>query len=156
LAFILFWSILMFYFFQAHVVSLGVVADISMYPTLPEGGYVVVNRYIYYFVAPERGEIVVFRRNGDASEEYVKRVIGLPGETLEIKDGQVYVDGRRLVEPYATGASDPDVPPHVIPKDAYFVVGDNRPMSEDSRAYGAVPLKDIRGKIRPEVLFPLR
>jgi signal peptidase I len=125
-----------------------------MHPTLPEGAYYMVNKYIYYFVSPKRGDIVVFRRDGPASQEYVKRVIGLPGETLAIQGGDVYVNGRRLDEPYAFGRSHPDVGLHTIEKDVYFVLGDNRPMSEDSREFGAVPLTDIMGKIKPDEFFP--
>ncbi|MCI0484599.1 MAG: signal peptidase I [candidate division NC10 bacterium] len=156
LAFILFWSILMYSFFHGCVVSVGIVSDISMHPTLPEGAYYLVNKYIYYFVSPERGDIVVFRRDGPASQEYVKRVIGLPGETVAIQGGEVYVNGRRLDEPYAFGRSHPDIGLHTIEKDVYFVLGDNRPMSEDSREFGGVPLRDIMGKIKPDEFFPFR
>jgi signal peptidase I len=156
LAFILFWSILMYYVFHGYIVSVGVVTDISMHPTLPEGAYYMVNKYIYYFLTPERGDIVVFRRNGTTPEEYVKRVIGLPGETFSIQGGEVYINGHRLDEPYAAGRSYPDSAPHVIEKDAYFVLGDNRPISEDSREFGAVPFPDIVGKIKPGEFFPFR
>jgi signal peptidase I len=156
LAFLLLWSILMYFFFQAYVLSVGIVNDISMHPTMPEGGYYLVNKYIYHFVHPERGDIVVFRRNPYGSEEYVKRVIGLPGEALQIKSGRIYINGRRLVEPYAAGDTYPDFGPHVVGDDSYFVLGDNRPMSEDSRHFGAVSGKDIRGKINPTELFPFR
>jgi signal peptidase I len=146
----------MYYFFHGYVVSVGVVSDISMHPTLPEGAYYLVNRYIYYFVSPERGEIVVFRRNGATPEDYVKRVIGLPGETFSIQGGEVYINGRRLDEPYAVGRSHPDSAPQTIGKDAYIVLGDNRPMSEDSRDFGAVPFTDIVGKIKRDEFFPFR
>jgi signal peptidase I len=146
----------MYYFFHGHVVSVGVVTDISMHPTLPEGGYYMVNKYIYYFGTPERGDIVVFRRDGATPEEYVKRVIGLPGETIALRGGEVYINGRRLDEPYAAGRSYPDSAPHTVEKDAYFVLGDNRLMSEDSRDFGAVPFPDIVGKIKPGEFFPFR
>ncbi len=156
LAFLLSWSILMYFFIKAYVVSLGVVVDISMVPTLPEGGYYLVNKYIYHFTLPERGEIVVLRANADAPQEYVKRVIALAGETITIKSGRVYIDGRRLVEPYAVGPTFPDFGPYRIENDAYFVLGDNRRVSEDSRHFGPVPLKNIKGKIKPNELFPFR
>jgi signal peptidase I len=156
LAFILFWSIVMYYFFTVYVVSLGVVNDISMHPTLPEGAYYMVNKYIYRFAHPERGDIVVFRKDRYTSEEYVKRVIALPGETFSVQGGEVYVNGRRLDEPYAAGRSHPDSAPHTIGKDAYFVLGDNRLMSEDSREFGAVPFTNIMGKIKPGEFFPFR
>jgi len=156
LAFVLFWSILMYFFSTAYIVSVGIVTDISMQPTLAEGGTYLVNKYIYHFVPPEREDIVVFRRNADGSAEYVKRVVGLPGETVTIRHGQVYIDGRRLDESYAMGSTYPDFGPRLIGKGAYFVLGDNRQMSEDSRDFGAVPLESVRGKIKPGELFPLR
>jgi signal peptidase I len=146
----------MYYFFRGYVVSVAVVNDISMHPTLPEGAYYMVNRYVYRFAHPERGDIVVFRKDPYASEEYVKRVVGLPGETFAIQGGDVYINGRRLDEPYAAGRSYPDSAPQPIGKDAYFVLGDNRPISEDSREFGAVPFTNIVGKIKPGEFFPFR
>ncbi|MFQ5847429.1 MAG: signal peptidase I [Candidatus Methylomirabilales bacterium] len=154
LAFILFWSILMAYFCKVYVVSVGIVHDISMQKTLPEGGYYLVNKYIYHFVPPERGDIIVLREDGHGSEEYVKRVIGLPGETLAIRFGHVYINGRRLVEPYAVGPTYPDLGPYRIQKDTFFVLGDNRAVSQDSRFFGAVARRNIDGKVKPGELFP--
>ena len=156
LAFILFWSILMYFLVQRYVVSAGVVTDISMHPSLPEGDYYLVNKYLYVFALPGRGDIVVLRRDRFALEQYVKRVIGLPGERLLIRSGVVYINGRRLKEPYALGSTFPDLGPLTIEEETYFVMGDNRPASEDSRHYGAVPVSHIQGKIRPDRLFPLR
>ncbi|MGH7408660.1 MAG: signal peptidase I [Candidatus Methylomirabilales bacterium] len=156
LAFILFWSILMYFLVQRYVVSAGVVTDISMLPTLLEGNYYLVNKYIYVFGLPERGDLVVLRRDQFASEQYVKRVIGLPGERLLIRSGVVYINGRRLEEPYAPDPTFPDLGPLTIEEESYFVMGDNRPVSEDSRHYGTVPGSHIQGKIRPDRLFPVR
>lgn len=156
LAFILFWSILMYFLVQRYVVSAGVVTDISMLPTLPEGNYYLVNKYIYIFALPERGDLVVLRRGRFASEQYVKRVIGLPGERLLIRSGVVYINDRRLEELYAPGPTFPDLGSLTIEKEAYFVMGDNRPVSEDSRQYGLVPFSQIEGKIKTDRLFPFR
>jgi signal peptidase I len=156
LAFILFWSILMYYLVKGNVISLGMVADDSMHPAVRRGAYYLTNRYIYNFTHPERGDLVVFRRAKYATNEEVKRVIGLPGETVLIKSGQVYINGRRLDEPYAVGATYPDFGPYIVEKDSYFVLGDNRWVREDSRDYGAVPLEIIKGKIKPGVFFPFR
>jgi signal peptidase I len=156
LAFVLFWSIIMYFFFKTFVVSVGIVEDISMHPTLPEGGYYLVNKYIYYFTPPDRGDIVVFQGDKDAPKDLVKRVIGLPGETIHIRFGHVYINGRALDEPYALGNTYPDLRPHLIEDGVYFVLGDNRPVSNDSRHFGAVPGKNIEGKIRPNELFPFR
>src|SRR3972149_445251 len=107
LAFILFWSILMYFLVQRYVVSAGVISETSMLPPLPEGDYYLVNKYIYLFAPAERGDIVVLRRDRFASEQYVKRVIGLPGESLQIRSGAVYINGRRLEEPYAHDPTSP-------------------------------------------------
>ncbi len=156
LAFILFWSILMFLIFQRYVVGVGIITDLSMFPTLPEGSYFLINKYIYHLTRPKRGDIVVLRRDDYVSEQYVKRVVGLAGETLLIKSGQVYINGYGLTEPYAVGETYPDLGPYTIGKDAYFVFGDNRKVSEDSRHFGTVPLRNIEGKIKPGELFPFR
>jgi len=153
LAFILFWSIIMYFFFSQYVISFGVVRETSMLPTLPEGGTYLVNKYIYYFTRPQRGDIVVLRRGAHTSE-LVKRVIGLEGETVLIRGGHVYIDGRRLEEPYVPGGTYPDFGPRRIEKDAYFILGDNREESEDSRHFGPVPFRNIEGKIKPGVFFP--
>lgn len=156
LAFILFWSILMWFFFKTYVVSVGIIGDNSMQPTMGKGGYYLVNRYIYYFVRPERGDIVVFRDAKYSTREEVKRVVGLPGETLLIRDTEVYINGRRVAEPYKVGGTYPDFGPYTVEKDRYFVLGDTRWVREDSRDYGAVPFEIIKGKIEPDVLFPFR
>jgi len=146
----------MYFLVQRYVVSAGVVTDISMQPSLHEGNYYLVNKYLYVFGLPERGDIVVLQRDQFASEQYVKRVIGLPGERLLIRSGGVYINGRRLDEAYALGSTYPDLGPLTIEEETYFVMGDNRPVSEDSRHYGAIPGSHIHGKIRPDRLFPLR
>lgn len=156
LAFVLFGSILMGFFFKAYVVSVGIIGDPSMHPTVGKGNYYLVNRYIYYFVRPERGDIVVFRRAKYSTEEEVKRVVGLPGETLLIRGTEVYINGRRVPEPYKVGGAHPDFGPYTVEKDRYFVMGDTRWMRDDSRDYGAVPFQSIEGKIKPGVLFPFR
>ncbi|MFQ5988410.1 MAG: signal peptidase I [Candidatus Methylomirabilales bacterium] len=153
LAFVLFWSILMYLFFSHYVISLGIIREASMVPTLPEGGYYLVNKYIYYFTRPKRGDIIILRQDVH-TPEIVKRVVGLEGETLVIKGGHVYINGRRLSEHYALGPTYPDFGPYRIEKDTYFILGDNREVSQDSRNFGAVLFRNIEGKIRPGVLFP--
>lgn len=155
LAFILVWSVVMYFFFKTFVLSVGIIADISMHPTLPEGGYYLVNRYIYLFARPERGDIVVLSGGEYAPDEIVKRIIGLPGETVSIRSGRVYIDGRPLNEPYAVGATYPNLRPNRLGKNAYFILGDNRRVSNDSRHFGPVPLDNIKGKINPNEFFPI-
>ena len=146
-------SILMFFFFQRFIVALGIVTDRSMLPTLTEGSTFLVNKYITHFRPLHRGEIVVLRPQKLAQEQYVKRVIGLPGETISIQGGKVFVNGQPLEEPYARGASYPDLPPRALKEGSYFVMGDNRPESQDSRHFGAVPSDQIEGKIKPGQWF---
>jgi signal peptidase I len=90
------------------------------------------------------------------SSDLVKRIVGLPGETLLIKSGDVYKDGLRLEEPYAIGKTHPDLAPHSIAAGNHYVLGDNRWVREDSREFGPVPLKKIEGKIAADKLFPFR
>ena len=155
-ALIYFGSILMTLFIQQRVVSVGIVTDRSMIPTLYDGNTFLINKYIYALSRPRRGDIVVLYPRPFATEQYVKRVVGLSGETLEIRSGRVVVDGRPLEEPYAKGPTYPGWGPKVIPEGFYFVLGDNRPNSEDSRAFGLVSIRNIKGRIKPGELFSLR
>ncbi len=141
-------SIPLFLLCEQFVVSAGRVTDVSMYPTLVPGTYFLVNKYVYRFRAPRRGEIVVIRSPGKERWKYVKRVIGLPGETLSVVSGAVHVNGRPIQEPYAAGKTFPSSGPAVIPEGSCFVLGDNRTESEDSRQFGCVPLERIEGKVR--------
>jgi signal peptidase I len=116
---------------------------------------VLANRFIYHLVDPDRGDIVVFetpagaRRDCGAGGTFVKRIIGLPGETWEMRGGFVLIDGVRLREPYVEGnRRDTDnYPPYRIPKNHYYVMGDNRGTSCDSRVWGALPRANLIGKV---------
>lgn len=131
----------------------------SMEPTLKSGDGVLTNRIIYRLTEPKRGDIVVFKPNGnEKSHYYLKRVIGLPGETVRITDGFIYIDGELLEEKimldkiaYA-GTAEEDV---VLGKDEYFVLGDNRNASEDSRnaEIGNIRKQDIAAKAWFDVNF---
>lgn len=104
----------------------------------------------YIFNPPRRGDIVVFRPPGSQSEPYIKRIIGLPGETVEIRDGAVFIDGAKLDEPYVTSSTswrgNGGESTITIPEDEYFMLGDNRSNSSDSRVFGTVPKANIIGK----------
>ncbi len=118
----------------------------SMEPHLHENQRVIVEMLSYRFRTPERGEIVVLNLPERNSDPLIKRVIGLPGETVEINNGAVYVDGQKLNEPYLTQVTMGQLPPTLIPEASVFVMGDNRRQSNDSRYFGTVPLENLIGR----------
>ena len=129
----------------------------SMYPTLDNGDYLVATKLEYHFGNPERGDIVIMRDPYDQSLDFIKRVIGLPGERILIRNGVVYINGRVLHEPYLKGTpawtvnanlTDPGGNPEgmLIPKGFYFVMGDNRNHSSDSRFFGPVARSAIEAR----------
>lgn len=121
------------------------VEGISMEPSLHEGQFVVVNRIAYRWNEADRGDIIVFRFPLNPSRRFIKRVIGLPGNTVTIRGGDVYIDGQILDEPYlaATPRYDGE---WVIGPDELFVLGDNRNNSSDSQNWGPLPIEEIIGK----------
>ncbi len=123
------------------------VFNVSMQNTLFEGHRLIENKLIYRFGEPKRGDIVII--NGpEYPERLIKRVIGLPGETIDFADGHVRINGVVLEEDYTQGFSSARslAMPLVIPDDAYFLMGDNREHSVDSRDLGAIPMSSIEGK----------
>lgn len=129
------------------------VAGSSMEPTLRDGELVFVTKFDYLRSAPARGDVTLCSLPGRAGE-YVKRVIGLPGETVRIVSGQVYIDGTPLEEPYAAPAEEDFA--RTLGEGEYLVMGDNRPASYDSREedIGSLASGDFRGRVRC-VLWPL-
>ena len=142
----------------------------SMEPGLHNGQYLLVNKAVYFkldlqvlsryipfvdggedssrflFHGPERGDVVVFRYPRDPSRDFIKRIIGVPGDTVAISDGVVTVNGAAIDEPYINGGANSNLDPKVVPEGSYFVLGDNRPNSSDSRNWGFVPEENIIGK----------
>jgi signal peptidase I len=117
----------------------------SMVPTLASGEYVIVSRISYRLSAPQRGDIIVFHFPGNPQEEYIKRVIGLPGDEVQVKSGQLYVNGQLLNEIYINVKMDYTGSWHV-PAGQLFVLGDNRNNSSDSHDWGTVPMDYVVGK----------
>ena len=151
---------------QAFVVKPYRIPSPSMVPTLDPGDRVLVARFLYHFATPARGDIVVFRYPLDTHIVFIKRVIGRPGDTLSLRDGYVYVNGIRQNEPYVAkvdGKPSPTTPapsiadstlsepwslnqPYTVPAGTYFMMGDNRLDSDDSRVWGPVPARDLIGR----------
>lgn len=117
----------------------------SMIPTLMPGDRVLVAKFWYRFAEPKRGQIVVFRYPLDPTRDFVKRLIALPGETVEIKNGVVYINGEVLEEPYVKNRDFLSMEKTTVPRGQYFMMGDNRPNSQDSRFWGFVPRNYLLG-----------
>jgi signal peptidase I len=120
----------------------------SMNPLLSDQERIFINKFIYRFEPIERGDVVVFWYPLDRSKSFIKRVVALPGETLEIRAGNVYVNGRELPDQYVPAGylDGSNYPSRRIPQGEYFVMGDHRDSSNDSRVFGSVPRQYIYGK----------
>jgi signal peptidase I len=143
----------------------------SMVPTLLIGDRVLVNKLVYDFGEPQRGDVIVFENpdlveedrnvlqvvwdwlveglgfSADPTRDFIKRVVGVPGDTVEMKNGKVYVNGELVSEPYIRNRGAQDFPPTQVEPEHVFVMGDNRPNSQDSRsALGQIPMGKIVGK----------
>ena len=161
-------AVVMALIIKAFIVQAFKIPSGSMIPTLKIGDHILVNKFIYGvkipftdrivipFKMPQRGDIIVFKFPEDEKKDFIKRVVGLPGDTLEIKEKMVHINGKSLEEQYAAhsdpmvypGAIQPrdNYGPIVIPEDSYFTMGDNRDFSLDSRYWGFVKLNKIKGK----------
>jgi len=139
------------FFFQAFKIPTG-----SMRPTLIERDRVLVNKILYKYKEPQRGDIIVFRYPVDGKRDFIKRLVGLPGETIEIKQGKILINQEKLSEDsplrqfyyynrddWFYGKGDQAIE---IPEDSYFVLGDNSAQSSDSRNWGFVPKDNLIGK----------
>jgi signal peptidase I len=118
----------------------------SMEPGLHNSEYVLVNKLAYLFSPPERGDVIVFAFPLDTTKNLIKRVIGIPGDTIIVTSTTVQVDGVLLHEPYIQAPGNPSGKQWIVPAGEYFVMGDNRQSSYDSRSWGFVPKSYIIGK----------
>ena len=126
----------------------------SMRPTLLEGDRLLVNKFIYRFKEPGRGDIIVFRFPKDRKKDYIKRLIAKSGETVEIKNGNIYVDDQIVEDPFIIRSNTYyNKEPYgginkkiKVPEKSFYVLGDNRASSRDSRYWGFVPQKNVIGK----------
>jgi len=151
---------------QAWLIKPYRIPSESMLDTLRPGDRVLVNRFVYHLREPERGDVVVFRYPKDPAVVFIKRIIGTPGDVVSVRDGSVYVNGHAVREPYVhrtAGLADPTIAqasiagstlhdpwslsePYTVPAGRYFVMGDNRTDSDDSRDWGTVPRTAIVGE----------
>lgn len=139
---------------RTYVVQAFKIPSGSMIPTLQIGDKLFVNKYLYRFEEPRRGDIIVFKYPVDPKKDFIKRLVGLSGDEVEIRDGKIYVNGRVLDDPGSFGKfyyynHDPYAAPRQVikvPADSYFVLGDNSANSTDSRFWGFVPKKNVLGK----------
>ncbi len=138
---------------RAFVAEPFIVNGVSMVPSFNNGEYLIIDELTYQFRQPERGEVIIFRYPLDPEKFFIKRVIGRPQETVEIENGRVFITdiaGKRqeLEEPYIRGNGEPlDDFAMTLGEHEYFVMGDNRPLSLDSRSWGSVPEKLIKGRV---------
>jgi len=125
---------------------IGEVSGESMTPTLAPGEAVAIDAREFWFGAPRRGEIVAFRHDRSGPSLYVKRVVGTGGDVVAVRRGVVTVDGRAVADPSGVTPGGPDFAQQTVPAGTYFVLGDDRPGSEDSRAWGFVDARDVLGR----------
>ncbi|HET7291332.1 MAG TPA: signal peptidase I [Vicinamibacteria bacterium] len=141
-------AVLVCFFLVTFVAQAFRVQGTSMQPLLADGERIIVNKLLYRFGPIQRGDVVVFWYPKDPAVSFIKRVAGRPGDTVEIRRGQLFVNGQRVREDYVLGTyRDADtLPPVVVPPGYYYVLGDHRTSSNDSRTWGEVPERYIYGK----------
>jgi signal peptidase I len=140
-------SITFAFLIRVYVVEIFVVDGESMLPTLHDHDRLLVSKISYHFTKPEPGDVIVFRYPANPREDFIKRVIAVEGQIVEIRDGTVFINKHELKENYINGNQD-DWGPEIVPQGAVFVLGDNRSRSRDSRVpdVGFVPIENVIGK----------
>lgn len=136
-----------------YIMSPQEISGLSMYPTFDNGEYILTNKIEYKLHEPNRGDVVVFKSPQNKDIDYIKRIIGLPGDHVKVLNGKYYVNGQLLIEAYLpkdlytfSGSYLKEGIEITVPAGQYFVSGDNRPHSLDSREFGTIPKGDIIGK----------
>jgi signal peptidase I len=145
--------------FRVWIAQPFVVSGTSMQPSFKTGDYLIIDQLSYKFKEPSRGDVIVFRYPNDPSKFFIKRIVGLPGETITVKDEKVYITPKNTIEttlldePYTKDLRPSDIN-IIIPYGKYFVLGDNRLVSSDSRVWGLLDKSLIKGRALFR-LFPL-
>lgn len=139
-------ALVLAFFVRTFLFQIFYIPSGSMEPTLMPGDRVLVSKIDYHFVPIQRFDVIVFRYPVDPSKDFIKRVIGLPGDTVQEKDGVIYINGQKLVENHPMYKDNFSYPATKVPENYYFVLGDNRGNSDDSRFWGFVPKQNIIGK----------
>jgi len=141
-------AVLFCFFLITFVAQAFRVQGTSMLPLLEDGERIIVNKFVYRFRPIERGDVVVFWYPKDPSVSFIKRVVGLPGDVIELRKGVLYVNNNRVEEDYLRRKfrDTESYPPVDVPRGYYYVLGDHRNSSNDSRSWGEVPEKYIYGK----------
>ncbi|NTU46690.1 signal peptidase I [Candidatus Roizmanbacteria bacterium] len=136
------------------IVTPNQVKGASMEPSFHSGDFIFTSKVTYKLRTPHRGDVVVFQAPSNHDIEYIKRIIGLPGDTIMVKEGTVYVNGSALKENYIAAATSvweggflKEAQPITVPADELFVMGDNRPHSSDSREFGPIPISTVIGQV---------
>lgn len=135
------------YLLLQMVIQSSIVNNVSMQPTLLAGQRLLVLKAVYHFQQPTRGDIIILHPPVAPQEEWVKRLIGLPGDTVEVKNSQVYINGQPLDEPYIKSPPAYSFGPFMVPDSNYFVLGDNRNSSYDSHLNWTITRDKIVGKV---------
>ncbi len=149
---------LVFGFVRPFVLEAFYIPSESMVPTLLVGDRVFVNKFIYRFAEPERGDIVVFESVNGGEEDLIKRIVALPGDEIEVGNGVLLMNGEEQREPYLNGEMSfaDSYGPTEVPEGHVFVMGDNRANSADSRVFGPLPIENIEGEAFMRFWPPLR
>lgn len=138
-------ALIIFFVARASIQTYEVLMS-SMEPNFYEGDRVVVNKAVYWFGEPKRGDVIIFEEPNGSGEDFIKRVIGLPGDIIEVKNRVVYVNGIKLDEPYIKDSPNYTLDKTKVPEGSYFVLGDNRNHSNDSHQGWLVEHDKIHGK----------
>ena len=138
-------TLVIFFLIQTVVRNFRVVGT-SMEPNLHTGEYLIVDKISYHLSPPQRGDVIVFEPPVSAEGDYVKRVIGLPGELVEVQSGQVLINGKSIDESYVVRPASYSMDARRVGPDELFVLGDNRNMSSDSHSWGMLPMDKVVGK----------